>query len=392
MIKVLHIITDLSSGGAEIMLCRVLSKMDSARFENEVISLTTFGEIAEEIQALGVPVRALGMKRGIPNPFPAIRLLRWIRSSKPQVVQTWMYHADLIGGLTAYFAGDVPVVWGIHHTDLDPQGNKRLTIWTAKACALMSRWVPSCAVFCSQAALLSHIQLGYEAKRMEVIPNGLDLQAFKPDPSARLSVREELGIGGEVVLIGMAARFHVLKDHHNFVQAAARVHTRFPGVHFVLFGNGITPDNTELVRWIEMAGVQACCHLLGERKDVARLFSAMDIVTSSSSSEAFPLAVGEAMACGVPCVVTNVGDSALIVDTTGRVVTPRNPDALAEAWGELIEARPGVRRRLGIAARRRVQLHFALSSVVRRYELIYAQLAGEPQKSMRISGVAQYTR
>ncbi len=230
--------------------------MDSARFESEVISLTTFGEIAEEIQALGVPVRALGMKRGIPNPFPAIRLLRWIRSSKPQVVQTWMYHANLIGGLTAYSAGDVPVVWGIHDTDLDPQGNKRLTIWTATACALMSRWMPSCAVFCSQTALLSHIQLGYEAKRMEVIPNGLDLQAFKPDPCARLSVRQELGIGTEVVLIGMAARFHVLKDHHNFVQAAARVHTRFPGVHFVLFGNGITPDNTELVLWIEMAGVQ----------------------------------------------------------------------------------------------------------------------------------------
>src|SRR5438445_13538297 len=132
MIKVLHIITDLGLGGAETMLYRLLSRMDSARFKNEVISLTNFGGNAENIRAAGVPVRAVGMTKGIPNLFPAARLLRSIRKSKPQIVQTWMYHANLIGGLTARFAADIPVVWGIHHANLDRQGNKRLTIWIAR--------------------------------------------------------------------------------------------------------------------------------------------------------------------------------------------------------------------------------------------------------------------
>jgi glycosyltransferase involved in cell wall biosynthesis len=392
MIKVLHIITDLSAGGAETMLYRLLSKMDTARFENEVISLTSLGDVAEKIEADGVPVRALGMKKGVPNPIPVARLFRWIRRSQPQVVQTWMYHANLIGGLTARLAMHTSVVWGIHHVNLEPHVNKRLTIWIAEVCGSMSKWLPSCVVFCSQAALLSHVKLGYAAQKMVVIPNGLDLNEFKPDPAARVCVREELGIGADAVVIGIAARFHVLKDHRNFVQAAGRLRKRFSDLHFVMCGHGITPDNRELAQWINDSGIQVHCHLLGERRDIARLFSAIDIATSSSLSEAFPLSVGEAMACGTPCVVTDVGDSALIVGDTGRVVAPGNPDALATAWSELIEAGPGVRHHLGMAARRRVNQLFALASVVRCYESIYAQLTSETQQVMPFPNLAGCAR
>ena len=364
------------------MLCRLLSKMDSASFENEVISLTNLGGNAAKIRGAGVPVRALGMKSSIPNPFPAARLFQWIRKSKPHVVQTWMYHANLLGGLAARLAGNIPVVWGIHHVDLSRQGNKLRTIWTAKGCARISRWLPRCIVFCSQSALLSHIKLGYAANRMEVIPNGLDLHEFKADPSARLSVREELGIGAEVIVIGMAARFHPLKDHRNFIKAATRLRAMIPEVHFVLCGIDVNYQNPELSKWIREAGVGGHCHLLGARQDMPRLFAAMDIATSSSSSEAFPLAVGEAMACAVPCVVTDVGDCALIVGETGRVVASRDPDRLAEAWRELIEAGPAVRRHMGTTARRRVQRHFALPAIAQRYEAIYAQLADKTQHSM----------
>ena len=392
MIKILHIITDLAAGGAETMLYRLLSKMDTARFENEVISLTSLGEIAEKIEANGVPVRALGMRKGVPNPIPVARLFHWIRRSQPQVVQSWMYHANLIGGLTARLARHTSVVWGIHHVNLEPRVNKRLTIWIAEVCASMSKWLPSCVVFCSQAALRSHTLLGYAAKKMVVIPNGLDLDEFKPDPTARVCVREELGIGAEAIVIGIAARFHVLKDYRNFVQAAGWLRKRFSDVHFVMCGLDITPDNRELKQWINDSGVRMHCHLLGKRRDMARLFSAFDIATSSSTSEAFPLSVGEAMACGTPCVVTDVGDSALIVGDTGRVVAPGDPDGLATAWSELIEAGPEVRHHLGIAARRRVHQHFALASVVRRYESIYAQLASEPQQVMPFPDLAGCAR
>jgi glycosyltransferase involved in cell wall biosynthesis len=389
MIKVLHIITDLSAGGAETMLYRLLSKMDTERFENEVISLTSLGDIADKIGSNGVPVRALGMEMGVPNPMPVARLFRWIRRSKPQIVQTWMYHANLTGGLTARLATDIPVVWAIHHANLDPHGNKRLTIWIARVCASMSKWLPRCIVFCSQAALLSHVKLGYAAQRMVVIPNGLDLHEFKPDPSAGIAMREKLGIGAESIVIGTAARFHVLKDYRNLVEAAARLRANFPDVHFVMCGFGVTPDNQELVQWIAEAGLQTHCHLLGEQRNIARLFAASDIATSSSLSEAFPLSVGEAMACGTPCVVTDVGDSALIVGNTGRVVKPRDPDALTAAWRELIEAGPSVRRHLGMTARLRVEQHFSLPMAVERYQAIYAQLAGEARQSIPSPGLAK---
>jgi glycosyltransferase involved in cell wall biosynthesis len=377
MIKVTHIISNLNEGGAETMLYRLLCRMDTGRFENEVISLTDFGSLAGKIRLAGVPVRALGMKRGTTNPLPVVRLLQWIRKSKPQVVQTWMYHANLLGGLTARLADNIPVVWGIHQVDLDPQLNKLLTIWTSRGCAWMSGWLPSCVVFVSQVSLLLHTKLGYAAKRMEVVPNGFDLHEFRPDSTARLSLRRELGIAEDAVVVGMAARFHPQKDHRNFIQAAARLHGQMPEVRFLLCGSGIDWQNSRLAGWIETAGIRDFCHLVGPRQDMSRLFAGMDIATTSSSgNEAFPLVIGEAMACGTPCVVTNVGDSALMVGETGRVVAPRNPDALADAWRELIEVGPGIRRQLGITARARVEQHFALSGIVERYQAIYTEVTG----------------
>jgi glycosyltransferase involved in cell wall biosynthesis len=375
VIKVVHVITDLSPGGAELLLSRILAAMDAARFENEVISLTDLGSLGKGIRATGIRVRALGMRRSVPNPFPTIRLARWIRESKAQVIQTWMYHANLMGGLAARLAGGVPVVWGIHQADLDPRWNKRLTLWTAKCCGRLAARLARCVVFVSEASLQLHAQYGYAASRMEVIPNGFDLHQFRPDPSARLSLRRELGIPEDALVIGMASRFHPQKDHHNFIWAAARLKATTPDVHFVLCGRGITRNQKQLVECISEAGIQSQCHLLGDRRDTSRLFAAMDIATSSSASEAFPLAVGEAMACGTPCAVTDVGDSALIVGETGKVVAPRHPAALAEAWRELIAAGAETRRALGRAARRRIEQHFDLSAIVERYQAIYAQLA-----------------
>jgi glycosyltransferase involved in cell wall biosynthesis len=254
----------------------------------------------------------------------------------------------------------------------------------------MSRWVPTCVVFVSEAGSLFHAEIGYAAKKMEVIPNGFDLHEFRPDPDARCSLRKELGVAEDALLIGMAARFHPQKDHHNFVLAAERLHALIPEVHFLLCGEGINWQNSRLSGWIENAGIRDFCHLLGPRQDMSRLFAGIDIATTSfAGNEAFPLVIGEAMACGAPCVVTDVGDSALIVDETGRVVPPRNPEALAEAWRELIDAGPGIRRHLGMTAKRRVQEHFSLPAIVERYQTIYAQLAGETRESTLSSSLAQ---
>ena len=382
MIKVMHIITTLGPAGAENMLCRVATGMDATRFENEVVSLTGILDLAEKMNSNGVRVRTLAMKKSVPNPLLVMRLAKWIRESKPDVIHTWMYHANLIGTLAARLAGNVPVVWAIHHNAFDPRVDKRRTILVNRACAALSRKFSDRIVFCSEASLRTHKLLGYASEKLEVIPNGFDLEQVKPDPAARESLRQELGIPADAVVIGFAARFHPHKDHRNFIRAAERLHKLMPDVYFLLFGMGITWENTQLAEWIDAAGIRERCHLLGLRQDISSLFSGMDIATTASRSEAFPIVVGEAMACGTPCVVTDVGDSALIVENTGSVVPPEDPHALAEAWRSLIDAGPAVRRRLGIAARERVERHFALPAIVERYQKIYAQVAARSRTEL----------
>jgi glycosyltransferase involved in cell wall biosynthesis len=392
MIKIMHVITTLGSAGAETMLCRIASGMDGKRFENEIVSLTCVLDLAESMQAIGVRVRTLGMKKNAPNPLLVMRLARWIRESKPDVIHTWMYHANLVGALAARLAGDVPVVWGIHHSVLDPRIDKRRTMFVSRACAFLSRKIPHRIVCCSEASLRIHKSLGYPDEKLEVVPNGFDLEEIKPDPVARASVREELSIPPDALVIGIAARFHPYKDHHNFIRAAARLRKQMTGIHFLLCGRDITWQNSQLTHWIEAAGIRDRCQLLGARRDMSRLFAAMDIATTASLSEAFPVAIGEAMACETPCVVTDVGDSALIVGETGMVVAPSNPDALAEAWWKLIQAGPEVRRRLGMAARRRVQRHFALPIIVERYQAIYAKLVSGALQGVHSPGLSQCPR
>jgi glycosyltransferase involved in cell wall biosynthesis len=385
MIKVMQVITTLGIAGAENMLSRVVFGMDGTRFENEVVSLTGELDLAESMRGIGVRVRTLGMKKSVPNPFLVMRFVRWIRESKPDLIHTWMYHANLVGAIAARLAGHVPIVWGIHHGALDPRVDKRRTIWVNRTCAFLSCRIRARIVCCSEESRRIHERLGYAAEKLEVIPNGFDLDQMKPDPGARRSVHEELGIPADAPLIGIAARFHPHKDYRNFIQAAARLREQIPEAHFLLCGEAITWQTSQLAEWIEAAGIRSCCHLLGPRQDMPRLFAGMDISTTSSLVEAFPLVIGEAMACGTTCVVTEVGDSALIVGETGKVVAPGDPEALAEAWRGLIEAGPEVRRRLGMAARRRVQQYFGLPAVVERYQAIYTQLAEETEHAVSTS-------
>jgi glycosyltransferase involved in cell wall biosynthesis len=349
--------------------------MDRTRFTPQVVSLIDLGPMSEKIQTLGVPLRSLGMRPGRPNPVSILRLAQWLREDRPDVISTWLYHADLIGGMAAKLAGRIPVAWGIRHGDLSSKGNKWLTLQTVKACALMSHWLPTRIIFNSEASRNTHIAAGYSIDKMIVIHNGSDLTTFKPDPAARKSVRKELEIPGEAPLIGLVGRFDILKDHHNFVQAAGFLHRDRPDVHFLLCGDDVTWANPQLIRWIQEADIAGCCRLLGRRADIPRLTAAFDIAVSSSFGESFANVIAEAMSCAVPCVVTDVGDSALIVAQMGLVVPPQNPKALANALREFVELGHEGRTRLGIAARRRIKEHFDLPDIVVRYQNLYEELA-----------------
>ena len=361
------------------MLCRLLAGLDRHRFIPRVISMLD-GPMRQNIEALGVSVRSLDMRRGVPNPLSILKLIRWLREDPPDVIQTWMYHADLIGGLAAKLAGGIPVAWGIHQSDLSREGNKWLTLQTIRACARLSRSLPARIVCSSEASRRAHANIGYVADKMTIIQNGSDLNMFKPDPEARLSVRRELEIPEHAPLIGLVGRFHPQKDHRNFIQAAAAVYQERPDVHFLLCGDEVTWGNLRLATWIEEAGIRRHCRLLGRRDDVPRLMAALDIAATSSSGESFPNVIVEAMSCGVPCAVTDVGDSALIVGQSGLVVPPRQPGALAEALRSLIDVGRDGRIRMGATARYLIKERFDLPQIVSRYQNLYQELMARPSR------------
>lgn len=390
--KVVHVISGLIGGGTETTLWRLLG---AARFEAEVVSLTGFGTLAERIRALGVPVTALEMGGLVSNLTAVARLARWLRRSRPDVVQTWLYHADLVGGLAARIGTGAPVLWNLRHSEFVPGIDKRTTLWTVRACAALSRVVPTRILCCSHASRLTHARLGYPLDAMVVIPNGFDLRAFHPDGAARAAVREELGIGADDVVIGVIGNYRREKDFPNFLAAARRVADR-SSARFLLCGADLEPNNRELVELIRAHGLADRVTLLGRRSDVSRVAAALDIGCSSSVSEGLPNAIGEAMACGVPCVVTDVGDCAYLVGKAGRVVARRDPVALASALLELVDAGPARRRELGAAARRHITAQFGFQTFVERYHEIYEQVregaAGRSSVDLAGSGPARRRR
>jgi glycosyltransferase involved in cell wall biosynthesis len=384
MITVAHVITGLGQGGAEMMLLKLLQQTDRTQFSVRVVSLLDPpGPVADRVRALGIPVDALGIGRRVPNPAGLWRLARLLRATRPDVVQTWMYHGDLVGGLAAKLASiRLPVIWNIRQSNFDANHSRRRTIQLARLCAALSSRLPCKILCCSDVARRVHVAMGYDASKMQVIPNGFDLVAFRPDSAARVALRAELGLPANTALIGMVARLDPQKDHGTFLAAATRLHARLPNVHYVLCGAGIDTANADLAMAIDRAGLTAVCHLLGQRNDIARVTAALDLATLSSAyGEGFPNVLGEAMACEVPCVATDVGDSAHVIGDTGRVVPPRDPDALASAWSEMFAAGETALHALGQRARRRIVDNFSIARVTRTYEATYQSVVTSALRS-----------
>ena len=374
-IEVAHVITGLPVGGAQTVLLQLARRLSPSEFGTKVISLTEKGAVGLELEASEIAVRAMNMSRALLNPLSLFRLSSMLRKWRPDVVQTWLYHGDLVGGLAAKLAGRRRVVWNVRHSNLNPHHDRRSTIWCAKACAALSSRLPTAIVCNSDAAASIHIGLGYDGDRMRIIPNGVDAETFRPDASAKSDVREELGVPGNGFLIGLIGRFHPHKNHRAFVGAAGQLASLDKRARFVLCGENVTRDNPVLASWIEATGYGDRFHLLGVRSDVPRVMAALDASTSSSHGESFSNVIVEAMACGVPCVVTDVGDSRSIIDDTGIAVPPGDPAALIEAWRSLLGMSASQRSGMGAAARRRAADEYSIETMVARFRELYAEIA-----------------
>lgn len=371
MINVLHIITGLRRGGAEAMLVKLLGALDPARFRNSVVVLAERGPLAGAVEALGVPVTALGMRAKL-DPLPLMRLTSLIRRAKPDVIQTWLYHADIAGLAAAGLAGSRDrLIWNIRCSSLDFTQYPATTRLVVRLAAFLSH-LPAAIIVNSHAGRLAHERLGYRPRRWIEIPNGFDLTRWRPDGTARARLGTLLRIPADALIVGMVARRDPMKDHATFIAALALAAQRLPGIRGVLVGGG----TEEFAPLAAEHGLGDRLAILGERGDLPALLPGFDaLCLSSAFGEGFPNAIGEAMAAGVPCIATDVGDNAAIIGDTGSIVPPRQPQAMAEALAALLEAPAGSRRLLGERARARIAERYGLDAVTARYRQVYEAVA-----------------
>lgn len=375
MISVSHVITGLEQGGAEVVLLRLLQRTDLSRFRMRVISISGEGRLSSDIRALGVPIDNLDVNALAGIPIAVIRCLRLLRRNDPHVIQTWMYHGDLIGGLAARLGRMDRVVWGLHAGTLPP-ADSRLARGGIKFAARLSSWIPKRIVCCSHSAREVHSAAGYDESRMIVIENGFELpETAGPD---REAVRAQLGVEAGVPVITRVGRFHPQKDYPTFIKACGEVHRHHPHAVFVMVGLHVDLANDELMERVRETGIEPNVRLLGLRRDVSAIYSASDVAVSSSGyGEALPLALGEAMAAGIPIVTTDVGDSARLVSDPARVVPPQDPAALGAAIRDVLALSPTDRRELGARDQERIANSYSLERMAQVYFELYEQVASE---------------
>ena len=366
--RILHVITGLEVGGAEMALYRLILEFRGSEYAHTVIVLTPGGGLYGRFVESGIKLIVLDIRRSPVSDM--LRLYRLMRTLQPDIVQTWLYHADFLGGVAARVAGIRNVIWGVRTTDVDG-GCARATAFVRQACASLSRWVPHTIVCVAEAARRSHSLVGYDAGRMVVVGNGFDLSVLTSNQSQRGQLRAQCGFAKDDVVVGTLGRFNLDKDHANFVQAAGQLARRHPRLRFLMVGENLDANNDVLMGWINATGHADRFVLLGARSDAAVCLAAMDIFCLSSRTEAFPNVVGEAMAMGLPCVSTDVGDVGVLMADTGVIVPKADPAALAQGVAGLMALGAAYRAQMGQKARERIRATFTMACVRKRFERIY---------------------
>jgi glycosyltransferase involved in cell wall biosynthesis len=375
VIRVLFVTTGLATGGAEKQLARLLANIKD-RIDPAVVSLAPRGPVSAEIEALGVPVWHLDLASAVSLPRAALRLSLLSHRFRPVVLQGWMYHGNLAALFAAWCLNKrVPVVWGIRQSLYDLAREKPNT---QRVIRLGARWSSRAAaiVYNAHLARTQHEAIGFAVERGRVIGNGFDGQAWQPDEEDRRSVRAKLGIAPDAPLIGLIARYHPMKGHEVFLDAAVRLAERDPKVHFLLAGRDVEPSHPVFQPYAQMGVLKERLHLLGERTDIPRLTAALDIASSSSSwGEGFSNTIAEALCCGVPVVATDVGDSREIVGDSGIIVPVGDFEALANAWQRLLDAGLEARRTMGERGRARVLERYSIKAMAEAYLQLYDEVS-----------------
>lgn len=376
LIKIIHLITDLDIGGAEAMLHKLLLNMDRTKFENVVISMMDKGFFGLELEKEDIKVFELCMRRGKPDLLKINKLIKIIKEENPDIIQTWLYHADFLGLILKIFFKDIKLIWNIRCSNIDFRQYSPITAIIVKTLSAFSG-KPDAVIVNSNSGKKFHQQLGYKPKVWVTINNGFDLNKFSPISSEeKLILRVNMGLNANDIIIGMVARYDYMKGHDLLLEAVD-ILINSKGcqfIKFVLVGKGIDEYNDKLLAKLDKFGFRDRFVMMGERKDVHKIIPVFDIYISSSLGEGFPNVIGEAMACQVPCVVTDVGDCAVLVGKYGEVVPPQNADLLAQGLVKMILKSEKDRNEIGMRSRAFIKENYTIESISKDYQRLYEKI------------------
>lgn len=335
-VKILHVAPGLGDGGAEAILFRLVSGLP--HLEHRVICLGPSGKYEHLLKKIGVEVIVLELTLNWSGVRRLLLARRMVKNYRPRVVQGWLYHGNLVASLLALGSRTTKVFWSLHHTKLVKGVDPWHTLLAAKLGVLLSYLSPKTIVCVAQASRTEHRKSGYYPLKLKVFPNGHDVALYRPDDAARNNFRSAVGIPPGVFVFGTVARDAPQKDLPNLLNGISLLSASRDDFVCFLFGEGMTDENTALVSLIGDFGVGSVVRLMGPQASMHEIYPGLDShVTSSAFGEALPNAICEAMACGVPCITTDVGDSGEIVGRTGLIVPPSDPVALREAMELMIQ-------------------------------------------------------
>lgn len=373
-INLVIIITDLVVGGAEVMLFKLLTGLDMTRFQVSVISLMDKGSLGDQMGKIGVEIYEANMRKNLSAFSRFFKLIKIVKKINPDILCGWMYHANFISFLLSFFVKSAKLIWNVRQTNTDASSLKLSTRAIVKICGLLSSFRVVKIIYCAKSAALTHEAFGYSPRKTVVIPNGFDMNVFVYDENVRNLIRDELRISKESKVVGICARYHLVKDYATFINAAKLLIEQESDIYIVCCGRGVDWNNADITSLLEKDALTKRFYLLGERTDVSRILNVFDIVVSSSIVEGFSNAIGEAMASGVPCVVTDVGDSAEIVDDKLLVVPMKNPTLLASAILRVLKLSVDEKKELSRSVREKIERRYSIANVVNLYQDLFISL------------------
>lgn len=373
--KIVHIIIGLNVGGAELVLKRlVLASQSKQKFQHEVISLTDKGIIGADLEAANIPVHSINMHGLSSIPTSYFKLRSLLKKINPDIVQTWMYHADFLGGIAAKSIGINKIIWGIRNSNVSA-GMSKTTYYLSHICAKISSYIPSDIVAVSHTAKDYHTAIGYDSKKMIVIPNGFDLEKFSIDTHKRHQLRLQLDIKEDHLVIGNIGRFNPVKNQLNFIKACISLFDKGYTFIALLAGRNVDLKNPEIYNILNDSKYNKNFIFLGEIEDTTNFYNAIDIFCLCSTTEGFPNVLGEAMATERVCLSTKAGDAEIILGNKSLLIQSTNYEDIASAL-ELIIFKNSNNfnfNTLGLEARERIKSKYSISKIVSDFENLYLQ-------------------